>query len=115
LVEIFALEIGKIKPEAQFEVSMVPSNLRFYAVLALTDFGRAMETSPDRYTSALRAAVGVAGIIAPWNSPALVFIRSLAPALAAGCTAVGKFPGFTAQTNARTIEWCVRHWEFRRV
>jgi betaine-aldehyde dehydrogenase len=83
---------------------MVPSKLRFYAALALTDFGRAMETSPGRYTTTLREATGVAGIIAPWNSPVVLFIRSLAPALAAGCTVVGKLPGFTAQTNARMCE-----------
>jgi betaine-aldehyde dehydrogenase len=104
LVEILSLENGKTKPEAQFEVSMVPSKLRFYAALALTDFGRAMETSSGRYTTTLREPVGVAGIIAPWNSPVVLFIRSLAPALAAGCTTVGKLPGFTAQTNAKMCE-----------
>src|SRR5580704_3006137 len=104
LIKILSLENGKVESEARFEVSMVPSKLRFYAALALTEFGRAMETSPGRYTMALRAAVGVAGIIAPWNSPVVLFIRSLAPALAAGCTVVGKLPGFTAQTNARMCE-----------
>ena len=39
LVEILSLENGKVKAEAQFEVGMVPSKLRFYAALALTDFG----------------------------------------------------------------------------
>jgi betaine-aldehyde dehydrogenase len=63
-----------------------------------------METSPGRYTTTLREAAGVAGIIAPWNSPVVLFIRSLAPALAAGCTVVGKLPGFTAQTNTRMCE-----------
>ena len=104
LVQILALENGKVRPEAAFEVSMVPSKLRFYAALALTDFGRAMETSPGRYTTTLREPAGVAGIIAPWNSPVVLFIRSLAPALAAGCTAVGKLPGLTAQTNTRMCE-----------
>ena len=104
LIEILSLENGKIKAEAQFEVSMVPSKLRFYAALALTDFGRAMETSPGRYTMTLRQPAGVAGILVPWNSPVVLFIRSLAPALAAGCTVVTKLPGFTAQTNARICE-----------
>jgi betaine-aldehyde dehydrogenase len=104
LVEILTLENGKVKAEAQFEVSMVPSKLRFCAALPLTNFGRAMETSPGRYTTTLREPAGVAGIIAPWNSPVVLFIRSLAPALAAGCTAVGKLPGCTAQTNARMCE-----------
>jgi betaine-aldehyde dehydrogenase len=104
LVELLALENGKVKSEARFELSMVPSRLRFNAALALADFGRAMETSPGRYTTTLREAAGVAGIITPWNSPVVLFIRSLAPALAAGCTVVGKLPGFTAQTNARMCE-----------
>jgi betaine-aldehyde dehydrogenase len=104
LIKILSLENGKVEAEARFEVSMVPSKLRFYAALALTDFGRAMETSPGRYTTTLREAAGVAGIMAPWNSPIVLFIRSLAPALAAGCTVVGKLPGFTAQTNTRMCE-----------
>jgi betaine-aldehyde dehydrogenase len=104
VVEILSLENGKIRPEAEFEVSMVPSKLRFYAAVTLTDFGRAVETSPRRYTTTLREPAGVSGIIAPWNSPIVLFIRSLAPALAAGCTAVGKLPGLTAQTNARMCE-----------
>ena len=104
LVAILSLENGKVEAEARFEVGMVPSKLRFYAALALTEFGRAIETAPGRYSTTLRQAVGVAGIIAPWNSPVVLFIRSLAPALAAGCTVVGKLPGFTAQTNARMCE-----------
>jgi betaine-aldehyde dehydrogenase len=104
LVRILCLENGKVEPEARFEVNMVPSKLRFYAALALTDFGRAIETSPGRYTTTLREPAGVAGIIAPWNSPIVLYMRSLAPALAAGCTTVGKLPGFTALTNARMCE-----------
>jgi betaine-aldehyde dehydrogenase len=104
LIRILCLENGKVQAEARFEVTMVPSKLRFYAALALTDFGRALETSPGRYSVTLREPAGVAGIIAPWNSPVVLFIRSLAPALAAGCTVVGKLPGFTAQTNARMCE-----------
>jgi betaine-aldehyde dehydrogenase len=104
LIKILSLENGKVRAEARLEVSMVPSKLRFYAALSLTDFGRAMETSPGCYTTTLREAAGVAGIMAPWNSPIVLFIRSLAPALAAGCTVVGKLPGFTAQTNTRMCE-----------
>ena len=48
LVEIHSLENGKIKPEARFEVSKVPSQLRFYAALVLTDFERTIETAAGR-------------------------------------------------------------------
>ena len=104
LVAMLMLENGKVRAEAEFEVMMAPSKLRFYAALALSDYGRAMETAPGCYTTTLREPAGVAGIITPWNSPVVLFIRSLAPALAAGCTAVGKLPGFTAQTNTRMCE-----------
>ena len=104
LVEILALENGKIKDEARFEVEMAAPKLRFYAALALTEFGRAIQTEPGHYSTVYREPMGVAGIIAPWNSPIVLFIRSLAPALAAGCTVVGKLPGWTAQTNARMCE-----------
>lgn len=100
LIDILALENGKIKPEATFEVTMVPSKLRYYAALARAEYGRAAEPKPGKISLVIRQAVGVAGIIVPWNSPVILMIRSLAPALAAGCTAVIKMPGQTAQTNA---------------
>jgi betaine-aldehyde dehydrogenase len=100
LIAMLALENGKIKPEATFEVTMVPSKLRYYAALARTEYGRATEPKPGKISMVIRQAVGVAGIIVPWNSPVILMIRSLAPALAAGCTTVIKMPGQTAQTNA---------------
>lgn len=99
LIDTLALENGKIRPEAEFEVGMVPSKLRYYAALARAEYGRAAEPKPGRISLVIRQAVGVAGIIVPWNSPVVLMIRSLAPALAAGCTTVIKMPGQTAQTN----------------
>lgn len=100
LVELLSTENGKVHAEASFEVSMVPSKLRYYASLALTDHGRAIEPKPGAVSMVLRQPVGVAGIMVPWNSPVILMIRSLAPALAAGTTVVIKMPGQTAQTNA---------------
>lgn len=100
LVEILSTENGKVRGEALFEVSMVPSKLRYYASLVRTEYGRAAEPIPGSLSLVLREPMGVAGIIVPWNSPVVLMIRSLAPALAAGCTTVVKMPGQTAQTNA---------------
>jgi betaine-aldehyde dehydrogenase len=104
LVEILALENGKIKPEARFEVSLSGPTLRFNAALALTDTGRAAEPVKGRITMVIRQPTGVSGIIAPWNSPVALVLRSLAPALAAGTTAVVNLPTSTAQTNALIAE-----------
>lgn len=97
LVELLALENGKIKSEAGFELSLVAPKLRYYAAKALVDGGRVITPKPGSISMILRQPVGVAGIIVPWNSPVVLAIRSLAPALAAGCTAVIKFPGQVAQ------------------
>lgn len=99
LIDILALENGKVKPEAAFEVDMVPSKLRFWASAVRTDYGRAAEVLPGHLSFVIRQPIGVAGVIAPFNSPIVLTIRSLAPALAAGTTAVCKLPGNTAQTN----------------
>jgi betaine-aldehyde dehydrogenase len=100
LIEQLALENGKIKPEAGFEVTMVPSKLRYYAALALAERGHSGTPKPDVVSIVLREPMGVAGIIVPWNSPVVLMVRSLAPALAAGATTVIKMPGQTAQTNS---------------
>ncbi|AOJ82195.1 aldehyde dehydrogenase [Burkholderia savannae] len=100
LIDQLSLENGKIKPEARFEVEMVPSKLRYYAALARAERAHGGTPHPDVVSLVLREPMGVAGIIAPWNSPVVLMVRSLAPALAAGTTAVVKLPGQTAQTNA---------------
>lgn len=101
LVDILCTENGKVRGEAMFEVSMVPSKLRYYASLVRTEYGRALEPKSGSLSVVLRQPVGVAGIITPWNSPVVLLIRSLAPALAAGTTVVIKMPSQTAQTNFR--------------
>ena len=100
LVDLLALENGKIKAHAELEVSIVPETLRFCAALALTEAGRASQIAEDDLGLVVRQPVGVCGIIAPWNSPVALGIRSLAPALAAGTCIVLSLPSQTAQTNA---------------
>lgn len=97
LLDLLATENGKLKSEAAFELDMVPPKLRYYAAAALLESGRAVTPKPGSISLILRQPIGVAGIVAPWNSPVVLTVRSLAPALAAGCTAVIKLPGQVAQ------------------
>jgi betaine-aldehyde dehydrogenase len=97
LVEMLMLEVGKIRGEAEFECQFVAPKLRYFAALTLTQHGRALETKSGTFSMVLSEPIGVAGIIIPWNSPVVLMVRSLAPALAAGCTAVIKMPSKTAQ------------------
>ncbi|MET4781349.1 aldehyde dehydrogenase family protein [Glaciihabitans sp. UYNi722] len=99
-----SLENGKPLGQAQFELSIAAPKLRYFAGLALTDSGSAAHVYPGATSMLLKEAVGVAGVIVPWNSPAILAIRSIAPALAAGCTVVVKMPAQTALTNALLAE-----------
>jgi betaine-aldehyde dehydrogenase len=99
LIRILSLENGKVHAEAAFEVDMIPSKFRYWASFVLTSYGRALEVEPGHLSFVTRSPIGVAGVIAPFNSPLVLTVRSLAPALAAGVTAVVKLPGSTAQTN----------------
>ena len=94
------IEVGKVIPEATFEVSMGTPALHYYAALVRTEYGRVAEWEPGRFSLLVREPIGIAGISVPWNAPLALLIRSLAPALAAGCTTVVKMPGKTAQLNA---------------
>ena len=99
LARTLALENGKILAQATFEAGTAAPTLRYYAGLALTDAGTASEVQPGIFFQTLQEPIGVAGIIIPWNSPVALLGRSLAPALAAGCTVVVKMPGQTGLTN----------------
>jgi betaine-aldehyde dehydrogenase len=99
LIRILSLENGKVRNEAAFEVDMIPSKLRYWASVVLTEYARALEVQPGRLSLVTRSPIGVAGIITPFNSPLVLSVRSLGPALAAGVTTVIKLPGITAQTN----------------
>jgi acyl-CoA reductase-like NAD-dependent aldehyde dehydrogenase len=104
LAQALAAENGKILPDAKFECAFAAPGLRYGATLVSAHYGRAAEWEAGRVSLLLREAIGVAGISVPWNAPVALLIRSLAPALAAGCTVVVKMPGETAQLNALISE-----------
>lgn len=96
---LLAQENGKTLNEAGFELSLTIPKLRYYAALALSENGRAAEVSPGLHMRSVPEAVGVAGVIVPWNSPVVLSVRSFAPALAAGCTVAMKLPAQTGLVN----------------
>ncbi|MFI0423477.1 aldehyde dehydrogenase family protein [Spongiactinospora sp. 9N601] len=100
LIEMLALENGKVRGEAAFEVGMISPKLRWWAAMALTAQGRSADMGEGRTSILLREPVGVAGVIVPFNSPLILSVRSLGPALAAGTTVVVKFPEETALVNS---------------
>ena len=92
--EIAAIEVadnGKLYKEMLAQLRVIPEWLYYFGGLADKVEGRVIpldRTSVLNYT--LREPLGVVGIIVPWNSPVLLTMYSLGPALAAGNTIVVK-------------------------
>ncbi len=108
---------GKLRREALGEIGAGISELRYYAGLARNLFGRVLEVEPGCYSSLDREAAGVCAIILPWNAPVTLLVRSLAPALAAGCTVVIKPACQTAVVNNMVLEpwpaWSPAAWSWQ--
>lgn len=100
LIKILYTENGKIQGDATFEVDLCVPSLRYFAGIARTEAGRIVDSKPGRIAMMVRQPMGVACVIAPWNSPVILMVRSLAPALAAGCAVIIKMPGKSAQITA---------------
>jgi betaine-aldehyde dehydrogenase len=104
LADLVVAENGKLRAEAIGEMMGSISETRYYAGLARTILGRTLESAPGNFSMMNREAAGVAAIIVPWNAPVTLLIRSLTPALAAGCTTVIKPALQTPLVHARVLE-----------
>ena len=91
LAAILTEEQGKPLTEARGEILYAASFVEFYAEEAKRIYG---ETIPSPFHDAriviIRQPIGVVAAITPWNFPAAMITRKVAPAFAAGCTAVVK-------------------------
>jgi acyl-CoA reductase-like NAD-dependent aldehyde dehydrogenase len=103
IAELLTAEHGKPLGQSLVEVDLSVSELRYYAGLARNIFGRVIELDSGLYSMIGKEPVGVSAIIVPWNAPIILMIRSLAPALAAGCTCVVKAAPQTALTSAAVL------------
>lgn len=91
LARIIVHENGKPLAEARSEVLYAAEFFRWFAEEAIRIEGRfAMAPGGTNRMLVLHAPVGVALLVTPWNFPAAMVTRKLAPALAAGCSAVLK-------------------------
>jgi betaine-aldehyde dehydrogenase len=104
IADMIVRESGKLLAEAHHEMQLAIGECRYYAGLARHIQGRSAELEPGHLALFNREAAGVVAVIVPWNAPASLLIRSLAPALAAGCTVVVKPSPQTAQVNRLMME-----------
>jgi len=91
LATIMTLECGKPISESMMEIKFAASFLDWYAGEAMRMNGDALPTAESHVRRVvLKKPVGVCGMITPWNFPMGMITRKVAPALAAGCSAVLK-------------------------
>lgn len=102
---VLALENGKTFREAKGEVAYAASFISWFAEEATRSYGHTIPSSTANsslYTT--REPVGVCGIITPWNFPAAMITRKVAPAIAAGCAVVIKPPSETPFTALALVK-----------
>ncbi|MFZ9085787.1 MAG: NAD-dependent succinate-semialdehyde dehydrogenase [Steroidobacteraceae bacterium] len=91
LALMMTLEQGKPLAEARGEVAYAASFIEWFAEEAKRVYGDIIPGhQPDKRLLVLRQPIGVVAAITPWNFPAAMITRKVAPAIAAGCTVVCK-------------------------
>ncbi len=90
LATIESLDSGKPLREAKGDIETSARHFEYYAGIADKLQGDTIPLGPDFVSLTLHEPIGVTGHIIPWNFPLVTTARGLAPALAAGATAVVK-------------------------
>ena len=91
LALLMTTEQGKPLAEAKGEIAYAASFIEWFAEEGKRIYGDVIpQHQPDKRLIVIKQAIGVCGLITPWNFPAAMITRKAAPALAAGCTVVIK-------------------------
>ena len=88
---LISREQGKPLAEGRGEVAYGASYVAWFAEEATRIYGDLIpQQQRGKRMSAVKEPVGIVAAITPWNFPLAMIARKIAPALAAGCTVVGK-------------------------
>jgi aldehyde dehydrogenase (NAD+)/gamma-glutamyl-gamma-aminobutyraldehyde dehydrogenase len=91
LAVLESLDSGKTIKDCLNEIgNEVPTFFQWYGELADKTFGKVAPTAEKVVAMIIKEPIGVVGLVLPWNFPLLMAAWKLAPALAAGCSAVLK-------------------------
>ncbi|XP_052176261.1 aminoaldehyde dehydrogenase 2, peroxisomal [Diospyros lotus] len=110
LAKLEAIDCGKPLDEAAWDMDDVAGCFEYYADLAeALDAKQKAPVSLPMQTfkcHILKEPIGVVGLITPWNYPLLMAAWKVAPALAAGCTAILKPSELASVTCLELAEAC---------
>jgi len=91
LAAIMTAEQGKPLAESKGEIAYAAAFIEWFGEEGKRVYGDVIPGhQPDKRILVLRQPIGVVAAITPWNFPAAMIARKVAPALAAGCTFVCK-------------------------
>ncbi len=91
LARLMTAEQGKPLAEARGEIAYAASFIDWFAEEGKRVYGDTIPSPwADRRLVVIKQPVGVCAAITPWNFPAAMITRKVAPALAAGCTMIVK-------------------------
>lgn len=106
IAEILTREMGKPFAEAKGEILYSASFIKWFAEEGRRIYGRIVPSSQENSRAlVMKQPVGVVASITPWNFPAAMIARKVAPALASGCTFVGKPANLTPLTAVKLVEY----------
>jgi aldehyde dehydrogenase (NAD+) len=106
IARLETLDVGKPLKDSLGDVDGVAATLRYNAGAADKLEGQTIPLGPDFVDFTLLEPLGVTAHIVPWNFPLGMAMRSLAPALAAGCTCVLK-PAEQSPLSALAFAECI--------
>jgi succinate-semialdehyde dehydrogenase/glutarate-semialdehyde dehydrogenase len=102
LAPLVTRENGKPLAESRGEVEGAAAHFEWFAEEGCRAYGRIVPPAAEgKRHLVMRVPIGVAGCIAPWNFPLVLWARKVAPALAAGCTVVARA---ASQTTLCTMQ-----------
>ncbi len=105
LGELLAREEGKSKAEGKGEIYRSGQFFQYYAAEVLRQIGEnALSVRPGIDIEVTREAVGVVGIISPWNFPTATAAWKIAPALAFGNAVIWKPANLTPASAVALTE-----------
>ncbi len=91
LAQLLTAEQGKSLAEARGEITYANSFIHWFAEEAKRVEGNVLQSpQANQRLLVIKQPIGVTAAITPWNFPAAMITRKVAPALAAGCTMIVK-------------------------
>nr|WP_233745355.1 aldehyde dehydrogenase family protein [Halobacterium bonnevillei] len=106
LADVESRDQGKPRSQARSDLTSAARYFEYYAGAADKLEGRSVPVGTGQVDFTVREPYGVSAQIIPWNFPGNLFARGVAPALAAGNTAVVKPAPTTPLSAYRLAELC---------